>query len=49
MHGKDDITGDPLIQREDDKPEAVRARLAAYDKVSISSTLLDCNFCYVVH
>jgi hypothetical protein len=33
VHGKDDITGEDLIQREDDKPESVRRRLAAYDKV----------------
>ena len=25
--GKDDVTGEPLVQRDDDKPEAVRARL----------------------
>ena len=31
--GKDDITGEPLVQRDDDKPEAVRTRLRAYDKV----------------
>jgi len=30
--GCDDETGDPLIQRDDDKPEAVRKRLAAYDE-----------------
>src|SRR5262245_45683929 len=29
-HGKDDITGEPLIQREDDKEETVRHRLAVY-------------------
>jgi nucleoside-triphosphate--adenylate kinase len=33
-HGKDDVTGEPLIQRDDDKPECVRARLDLYDKVS---------------
>lgn len=27
VEGKDDITGEPLIQRDDDKPEAVRKRL----------------------
>jgi nucleoside-triphosphate--adenylate kinase len=32
--GYDDITGEPLIQREDDKPESVRTRLAAYDEVT---------------
>jgi len=30
--GVDDDTGEPLIQRDDDKPEAVRARLQAYDE-----------------
>ncbi len=28
--GKDDLTGDPLIQREDDKEETVKNRLAIY-------------------
>lgn len=28
---KDDITGDDLIQREDDKPEAVKQRLDTYN------------------
>lgn len=28
--GKDDITGEPLIQREDDREETVRKRLAVY-------------------
>lgn len=28
--GQDDLTGDPLIQREDDKADTVRARLAVY-------------------
>ena len=30
--GVDDITGEPLIQREDDKPEAVRKRLETYTR-----------------
>ncbi|CAE7918494.1 Ak3, partial [Symbiodinium necroappetens] len=30
--GKDDVTGEPLVQRDDDKPEAVRARLQDYDR-----------------
>jgi nucleoside-triphosphate--adenylate kinase len=34
--GKDDLTGEPLVQRDDDKPESVRTRLAAYDKVSMN-------------
>ena len=28
------MTGEPLMQREDDKPEAIRKRLAAYDEVT---------------
>ena len=30
VDGKDDVTGEPLIQRDDDKEETVRKRLAAY-------------------
>lgn len=30
FQGKDDITGESLIQRDDDKPEAVRQRLQTY-------------------
>lgn len=33
-HGKDDETGEDLIQRDDDNPETVRKRLEAYDKVT---------------
>lgn len=33
-HGKDDITGEKLIQREDDKPESVRRRLDLYTKTT---------------
>ncbi|ODN06554.1 GTP:AMP phosphotransferase AK3, mitochondrial [Orchesella cincta] len=32
--GKDDQTGEPLTQREDDKPESVRKRLELYQKVA---------------
>ena len=31
IDGKDDITGEDLIQREDDKPETVKDRLKVYD------------------
>jgi len=31
VEGKDDETGEALIQRDDDKPEAVRKRLQGYD------------------
>lgn len=34
VEGLDDVTGEPLVQRDDDKPESVRTRLAAYEKVS---------------
>jgi adenylate kinase len=30
VEGADDITGEPLIQRDDDKPETVKHRLAVY-------------------
>ncbi|MFP4377744.1 MAG: adenylate kinase [Spirochaetales bacterium] len=30
--GKDDVTGEPLIQRDDDKEEAIRNRLQVYNK-----------------
>ena len=33
VHGKDNQTGEDLIQRDDDKPDTVRRRLDAYDKV----------------
>lgn len=32
--GLDDDTGEPLVQREDDKPETVKARLELYNKQS---------------
>jgi adenylate kinase len=32
VHGKDDITGEALIQREDDKEQTVRKRLEVYDQ-----------------
>ena len=32
--GKDDETGEDLIQREDDQPATVRSRLEAYDSVT---------------
>eukprot|EP00560_Eucampia_antarctica_P009785 CAMPEP_0197831742 /NCGR_PEP_ID=MMETSP1437-20131217/11876_1 /TAXON_ID=49252 ORGANISM="Eucampia antarctica, Strain CCMP1452" /NCGR_SAMPLE_ID=MMETSP1437 /ASSEMBLY_ACC=CAM_ASM_001096 /LENGTH=283 /DNA_ID=CAMNT_0043434791 /DNA_START=87 /DNA_END=938 /DNA_ORIENTATION=+ len=34
VDGKDDETGENLVQREDDKPETVRKRLEAYEKVT---------------
>jgi len=30
--GKDDVTGEPLSKREDDKPETVSTRLSAYQR-----------------
>ena len=30
VEGRDDVTGEPLIQREDDKPESVRNRLQVF-------------------
>ncbi|KAL1122116.1 hypothetical protein AAG570_003522 [Ranatra chinensis] len=32
LPGRDDVTGEPLVQREDDIPEAVRHRLIVYSK-----------------
>ena len=32
--GKDDITGEPLIQRHDDRPETVEKRLAKYQELT---------------
>mmetsp|Transcript_1909 Transcript_1909/g.5265 ORF Transcript_1909/g.5265 Transcript_1909/m.5265 type:complete len:158 (+) Transcript_1909:1174-1647(+) len=34
QHGLDDVTGEPLIQREDDKPECVRSRLETYEEAT---------------
>lgn len=34
VEGLDDETGEPLVQRDDDKPEAVRTRLEAYDSLT---------------
>lgn len=34
VEGQDDETGEPLVQRDDDKPEAVRSRLQAYDDMT---------------
>jgi len=35
IEGKDDITGEPLLQREDDKEETVMKRLDVYDSQTI--------------
>ncbi|KAE8293950.1 Adenylate kinase 4, mitochondrial [Larimichthys crocea] len=34
VQGKDDVTGEPLIQHDDDKPEALMARLRHYKDVA---------------
>ena len=34
VEGLDDETGEPLVQRDDDKPDSVRKRLNAYDAVT---------------
>ena len=36
VEGKDDVTGEPLIQRDDDKEETVRKRLAVYRDQTIA-------------
>lgn len=37
--GLDDVTGEPLVQRDDDKPESVRTRLESYE--TVTQPLLD--------
>lgn len=39
VNGLDDVTNEPLVQRPDDKPEAVKERLDKYD--NITSPLID--------
>merc|ERR1719414_2069960 len=34
VEGRDDETGEPLVQRDDDKPEAVRSRLEVFQNVT---------------
>ncbi|XP_014396547.1 PREDICTED: adenylate kinase 4, mitochondrial [Myotis brandtii] len=34
VHGVDDVTGERLVQQEDDKPEAVNVRLRQYKEVA---------------
>ena len=34
VRGQDDETGEPLVQRDDDKPESVLKRLQKYDNVT---------------
>lgn len=41
VEGKDDETGESLIQREDDKPESVQKRLKKYTEV--------CMYMYVLY
>lgn len=36
VEGKDDVTGEPLVQREDDKPEVWRSRLKTFEESSAS-------------
>mmetsp|Transcript_2825 Transcript_2825/g.4038 ORF Transcript_2825/g.4038 Transcript_2825/m.4038 type:complete len:253 (-) Transcript_2825:218-976(-) len=33
--GKDDVTGEPLVQREDDQPKVIRSRLEKYDQLTL--------------
>ncbi|CAJ1954332.1 unnamed protein product [Cylindrotheca closterium] len=35
VHGKDDETGEDLVQRPDDQPDKVRARLSLYDEATL--------------
>lgn len=34
VSGHDDVTGEPLVQREDDKPESVKRRLEIYSQMA---------------
>jgi nucleoside-triphosphate--adenylate kinase len=34
VHGKDDVTGEALVQRDDDKRETVNARLVKYEEAT---------------
>lgn len=34
IEGKDDVTGEPLVQRKDDQPEAVQKRLGEYSRLT---------------
>merc|ERR1719215_618746 len=34
VEGKDDLTGEPLMQRDDDRPECVRKRLETYEETT---------------
>jgi nucleoside-triphosphate--adenylate kinase len=34
IHNKDDITGEPLSQRDDDKPETISKRLISYEQMT---------------
>lgn len=46
VDGLDDETGEALVQRDDDKPESVRTRLATYDAVRSSrGRLLGAGVC----
>ena len=53
VEGKDDETGEPLIQREDDKPETVLKRLAVYHDQTkplsdfYSNQVLESNLKYI--
>ncbi|NWY03006.1 KAD4 kinase, partial [Nothoprocta ornata] len=34
VHGRDDVTGEPLVQRDDDRPDAVAVRLRKYKEAA---------------
>ena len=44
VEGKDDVTGEPLIQREDDKEETVRKRLAIYQSQTRALVAYYCDW-----
>jgi len=45
--GKDDVTGEDLIQRDDDKPETVQARLKVQIKADPRNTFFRCTKTHV--
>ena len=48
VEGKDDVTGEPLVQREDDRPDCVRKRLKTYEEVRILLTFLYYRNLYLI-
>ena len=45
QEGLDDVTGEPLIQRDDDKEETIRDRLATYHEQTGAEESCRCLYC----